>query len=92
MISSQPPSELFTHRARTLQPPSLRLSHLSLDDSAQAGINLLIFFLCLLWGLARDLWCLTRDRAAGLLSVRAMGATLAVGLSPPGPSQQVATK
>lgn len=49
-----------------LQSPSFRLSRLGLYDSAQASINLLIFFLSLLWEACRR-QCLTRDSGAGLL-------------------------
>lgn len=59
-------SELFAHKAQTIQAPSFRLCHLSLYDSAQASINWFVYFLPVpgCGRLAGGLRCLPGDRGA----------------------------
>lgn len=68
------------------------LSHLNLCDSAQASINLLIFFLCLAVGGFRRPAASDKSEGQACFRYLAWGTSLAVGTSLPGPSQQLVTK
>lgn len=90
-ILLQPLSEMFAHKAWMLQLLS-SLSHLNLCDSAQASINLLIFFLCLAVGGFRRPAASDKSEGQACFRYLAWGTSLAVGTSLPGPSQQLVTK